>query len=277
MGINTIWNTTLAFRRFRKKLEDLSRIYWTHQMGADSIMKHAVAANSNDFIVDLLGCSFDRKMHPKKVSETIDWIPKYLERNRLHILIVTSASLEAYLKDAAFNYIASKGYHTTPSSSSDLLRLNEIGQALGSPILSKSSIPEPLKFAEKLFDIDYGTRKAIWTRAYKLRCTAAHNGGMVMPDTKDQLPDLSIPEFEMIGIDWEELRKCMNAADEIVALTDHKIASYEIELIETEQTLRILKKKNRLPLRKDLWAFMHDEFSFHVKRKDKIRLESLVY
>lgn len=246
-------------------------------MGAEVILNHTSTANPNDFIVDTLGSSFDRKMHPKKVSETIDWIPKYLERNRLHILIITSASLEAYLKDITFNFIASQGYIKVSSSNSDLLKLDEIGEALGSPILNKSSIPEPLKFAEKLFDIDYGNRKAIWNKAYKLRCTAAHNGGMVMPDTLNQIPDLSIPEFEMIGLSWDELRKSMNAADEIVALTDNKISSYAINAIEAEQMLRILKKKGRLPLKKNLWSFMHNEFSIQVYKSDKLRLEALMY
>lgn len=246
-------------------------------MGAETILNHSLTANPNDFIVDSLGCSFDRKMHPKKVSETINWIPQYLERNRLHILIITSASLEAYLKDITFNFIASQGYVKAPGNNYDLLKLNEIGEAMGSPILNKSSIPEPLKFAEKLFEIDYGNRKTIWNKAYKLRCTAAHNGGMAMPETLNQIPDLSIPEFEMIGLTWDELRKSMNAADEIVALTDNKIASYEITAIEAEQMLRILKKKGRLPVRKHLWSFMHSEFSIQVKRSDKIRLEALMY
>ena len=277
MGINTSWQTSLAFRRFRKKLNELSRVYWTHQMGADTILNHSSTANPNDFIVDSLGCSFDKKMHPKTVSETIDWIPKYLERTRLHILILTSASLEAYLKDITFNFIASQGYLKIPNSNSELLKLNELGEALGSPILNKSSIPEPLKFAEKLFDVDYGNRKTIWNKSYKLRCVAAHNGGMVMPKTLTQIPDLSIPEFEMIGLSWEELRKSMNAADEIVALTDNKIASYDITAIEAEQMLRILKKKGRLPLKKNIWSFMHDEFSIKVNRNDKLRLESLIF
>ncbi len=277
MGINKSWQTTLAFRRFREKLHDLSKIYWTHQIGVESIIKQTQNANPDDFIVDVIGCSFDRRMHPKKVSETIDWLPKYLERARLHILIVTSASLEAYLHDITFNFLAAKGYLKHSSSNTELLTLNEIGDALGNPILGKSSIPEPLKFAEKLFNIDYGNNRTIWTKSYKLRCVAAHNGGMVMPKTLQQIPDLAIPEFEMIGLDWDELRKSMNAADEIVAMTDYHISSYEITSIEVEQTLRILKKKGKLPPQQKLWTFMFDEFSLMVRKKDKIRLEKLMY
>lgn len=277
MGINKSWQTTLAFRRFREKLHELSRIYWTHIMGAESILNHARSADPNDYIVDSIGCSFDMKMHPKKVSETFDWIPQYLDRIRLHILIITAASLEAYLKDITFNYIASSGYVKRPKSSTELLKLNEIGEAMGSPILSKSSIPEPLKFAEKLFDVSFANRKTIWNKSYKLRCVVAHNGGMVMPKTLRQIPDLSIPEFEMIGIDWNELRKSMNAADEIVAIIDSTVSSYKIQVIETEQILRILKNRNQLPLRKKVWSFMHDEFSLRVKNKDKERLELMMY
>jgi len=85
----------LSFRRFRRKLHELSRIYWNHQIGAESILKLSLDAKPDDFIVDVLGCSFDRGMYPKTVSETGEWIPKYLEIIRLHILIITSA----YLKD----------------------------------------------------------------------------------------------------------------------------------------------------------------------------------
>jgi len=84
---------------------------------------------------------------------------------------------------------------------------------MGSPILGKSSIPESLKYTENLFGVEFGSRKEIWRKPYKLRCVVAHNGGVVMPKTLRQIPDLSIREFEMMGISWNELRKAMNAAD----------------------------------------------------------------
>lgn len=277
MGIGKSWQTTLAFRRFREKLHDLSRVYWTHELGAEAVKKHLDGVDRTEFTVDVIGCSFDRRMHPQKVSETEGWMPKYLERVRLHGLIITSAILESYIKDITFDHLASIGYLKTPKNKNELLKLNDLGEALGSPILSRSSIPEPLKFAEKLFELDYGANRTIWNKAYKLRCVAAHNGGMVMPKTQRQIPDLSIPEFNMIGISWDELRKAMNAADNIVSMTDYKVSNYSIWIIEAEQLLRILNMKGRLPERKKIWTVLHDEFGFNVKRKDKLRLERMFY
>lgn len=279
MGISTSWQATLAFRRFRKKIYNLSRTYWTHQMGADVISQQIQHADPNLYVVDYLNCcSFDIKMHPQTIQETIDWLPKYMERARLHILILVSASLEAYLKDITFNFIASKGYIQPPKSNKELLKINEVGEALGSPILGKSSIPEPLKFAEKLFDINYGNNRTIWDKSYKLRCAAAHNGGMVLQKTLKEIPDLSIPEFEMIGISWDDLKTAMVAADNIAALTDNKISNYSITLIESEQTLRILNSKNKLPKnRKEIWTILYEDYALQVKRTDKMRLERIFY
>ena len=64
MGINKQWQSTLAFRNFREKTHDLSRVYWTQQMGADNLLDKLTSCNPNDFSVNVINASFDMKMHP---------------------------------------------------------------------------------------------------------------------------------------------------------------------------------------------------------------------
>lgn len=169
-------------------------------------------------------------MFPHKVSELDHWFDSYLSRVRLHLLIIASASLESYLTDIAFYFIAQQGYLQKSNSSTDLLELNAVGRALGAPIMQRASIPEPLKYAEKSFDVELGEYRKIWNKAYHLRCVTAHNGGMVMPAALKRIPDLSIPEFDLMGINWSELRKCMNAADQIVTIIDRKVSNYLVRV-----------------------------------------------
>lgn len=176
------------------------------------------------------------------------------------------------MKDITFGYLAVSGYLQPRGSKTELLKLTDVGNSLGGPIMSRDSLPEPLKYAEKLFEVDFGTKKDIWVRAYKLRCVAAHNGGMAMPKTLRKIPDLSTPEFGFIGIDWEELKKCMRAGVNIAKILDRKIAgkSGEIQQIEAEQCLRIDASKNRLPGRRDeLGKHLFDTYRLQVPRRKK--------
>lgn len=277
MGIERSWKTTLSFRRFRRKLNELSMVHWTNQIGADSIVQLVDGKPESAYAVDEIGCAFDRRMFPRSVSETRDWLPVYIERTRLHLLVLTAASLEAYLHEATFVHLAAAGYVKRPTTLVEPLKLNDLGEALGKPILGKASLPEPLKYAEQLFALDYGDHRAVWTKAYKLRCVAAHTGGMVSSKHLKDIPDLDLDEYDMIGLEWNELREAMKAADHIASQTDYAIASDESRLIEAEQTMRIMKAKGELPKKRKLWQTMHDKFAVQVNKAGKQWLEELFY
>lgn len=277
MGINKSWETTLAFRRFRKKTNQLSHVYWTQQMGVDCLRERLMSEDPNDIASKIINVSFVYKMYPKTNSEVLTWLDTYMERNRLHILVICCANLEAYLKEVTFAYLASLG-HKIEKPVNELLTLTETGKALGAPILASSTLPDMVKYAKHLWSVDFGTNETILNTAYKLRCTTAHNGGMIMPKTAKEIPTLQNKEFDMLGLDWEELRKTMKAADDIAATIDHKISNYQIRLIETEQILRFTYSKNKLPNQKNIWHFLHNGFHlFPIRRQDKNELISKFY
>lgn len=268
---------TLAFRRFRRKLHELSTIYWTSQVGSDGILKLLSDRADEAFTVDEIGCTFELKMYPRKVAETREWLPVFMERTRLHILVLTAASLESYLHEAIFIHLAATGYVVRPTAPTEALKLNAVGEAIGKPILGRSSLPEPLKYAEQLLTVSFGTHRETWVHAYKIRCIAAHTGGMVNSRHLRDIPNLDYDEFDMIGLEWDELRLAMNAADQIATIIDERISSPEVCLIEAEQLMRIMKAKETLPARQDLWQFMHDKHKILLKRAYKNDLERMFY
>lgn len=277
MAMENGWKSTLSFRRFRRKLNELSMVHWTNQIGADSISKLIDGKDDSAYTVDEIGCSFDRRMFPRSVSETHHWLPVYMERTRLHLLVLTAANLESFLQEVTFVHLAALGYVKRPDTLTQPLKLNAVGEAIGKPILGRASLPEPLRYAEQLFGIDYGAHRDTWTKAYKLRCIAAHTGGMVYSKHLVDIPDLELNVFEMIGLDWDELLEAMRSADNIASQTDRFISSNDSRQIEAEQTIRLMKAKGELPKKHKLWQAMHDLHGVQVNKASKLFLEEMFY
>lgn len=270
------WISTLAFRRFRAKMNDTSKIYWTSNLGFKATEDALIKNENNEYVVDVISPSFDRGMFPLTKDELSEWKQDYLDRLRLHLLIIVSATLESYLKDATFMYLASKGHLIRKNNKKKVLQLDEVGTALGAPILGRSSVPDPLRFLEKLLDMDFEHRIDIWVKAYSKRCEVAHNGGMTLIEEDNQIT--SIPKFGMMGIGWDELRSCMKAADEIAAMIDYKITrNSSVRSIEAEQLLRILHRNNKLPHRSELWKFLNDNYGVTISKKHKDDIERIFY
>lgn len=276
MGINRIWQSTLAFRRFRKKTDDLSRIYWTMQMSTDCLNSQLLTKNPNSISTEEISCSFDSKMHNQTVSETLIWLPIFMERNRLHLLVIYTAFLETYLKEITLIYMFNMGYINNLNDISQVMKMTKVGEAIASPILKSSTVPEMLKYASELFDINFGTRGSEWIKIYKIRCAAAHNGGIATPKFLREVSGtpltLAPQEYDNIGLTWDELRLAMRYADEIAALIDAKITNYNIRILETEQVLRELYSKNILPDEKKIWQVMHDKYGLFPIKKDEKKL-----
>ena len=110
MGINKIWQSTLSFRKFRDKTNNLSRLYWTQQMATDCLLEQLNTKNPDAIATEEINCSFEPKMHSQSVRDAIAWLPTFMERNRLHLLVIYTAFLETYLKDITFFYSASLGH-----------------------------------------------------------------------------------------------------------------------------------------------------------------------
>lgn len=258
-------------------MNDTSKIYWTSELGIKATEDILFDKSPDEYVVDVINPNFDRRMFPLTRDELADWQKNHLERLRLHLLIIVSATLESYLKDATFLYLSGQGYLIRKSSKKKPLQLTEIGSALGAPILSRSSIPDPLRYAEKLFNLDFGDKVDIWVEAYKKRCEAAHNGGITLINNSVD-PSLSIPSFGLMGIGWDELKKCMKAADDIAGMIDYTITrNKDARVVETEQLLRIIHRNKKLPHRSELWSFLHDNYGIRIGKKAKESLERMFY
>jgi len=220
----------------------------------EATAKMCVAAKPNDYIADVIGVSFARAMLPYSVQQFAEATDEMLSRSRIHLLVVCAANLEAYLKEITLVSLISRGHassHTT---------LDAVGQALGNPILGRDSLLDPLKYAEKLFEVDLGEPIGKWGRLYKLRCAVAHNGGVVTARTLKEIPSLRLPLESLLGITWPELFAALESADQIVGEIDSKVRSPALKRAELAKELAYLKEAKKLPPRADVWKYLHDEF-----------------
>ncbi|WP_140468510.1 hypothetical protein [Hymenobacter nivis] len=275
MGINTVWESTLAFRDFRDKTQELSRVYWTQQMSADSLMSQLNGKNPDDISAQVIPCSFNYTMHSQKVKDTLLWLPTYMDRNRLHLLVLYTSFLETYLKQITLYHTASNGYTSNINDIANPIKLTSVGEALAAPILRTSTVPDMIKYASEYYGIDFGQQAKEWVKIYKVRCAAAHNGGIATPNflkaISGQPLALRPKVYDNIGLTWDELRTAMKYGDDIAAMIDSKASNYDIKILETEEVLRELKSKNLLPSNHTkLWELLQDDYRLSaIKKKDR--------
>jgi hypothetical protein len=148
---------------------------------------------------------------------------------------------------------------TTPTMAS----WDPVGQALGAPILQRDSLPEPLKYGEQLFGVQYGKYRTLWQRSYKLRCALAHAGGVVTARTKRDLPNLKAPLGSILELSWADLKESLDAADQVATITDKAVSTYKLRLLEADRELRDLSEAGQLPARASLWSELHTKLSIH--------------
>ena len=173
-------------------------------MSADSILEQLATYNPNDVASELIECSFDAKMHTEKVCDTIAWVPTYMARNRLHLLVLYTSFLETYLKEITFYHCGSLGYISNIDDVTKPLKLNDVGTALTAPILRTSTVPDMIEYAVEYYNINFGTSVSEWKKFYKIRCAAAHNGGIATPNflarTSGYLLALIPKEYDNLGL-----------------------------------------------------------------------------
>jgi hypothetical protein len=126
---------TLAYRRFLEKNSELSTIHWMHVVGSEAITKGLTGANKASLAVDALGIPTKQQFYGYSAGDTLQLLDQYLNRCRLHLLVICCANLEAFLKDVTFCYVAGMGYKAAPG------KLSITGAALAAPILDSNSLP----------------------------------------------------------------------------------------------------------------------------------------
>jgi hypothetical protein len=264
--------STLCFRRFRKKHTELSRLYWTYALAMEATAKLCATAKSEDFIVDSVDATFSRNMLPITVAQFRENAQNILDRSRLHLLVVCAANLEAYLKEVTLIFLIAKGHAASHTS------LDQIGTALGRPILERDSLLDPLKYAEALFQVDLKHLIAKWQHLYKLRCAVAHNGGVVTARTLRDIPALRLPLESLLGLSWSDLFSALESADKMVEKIDSAVRSHAVKKAEIAKELSYLKEAKKLPKIAQVWKHLHDEFGMSgTKRQFRAFVEKEFY
>ena len=267
------WKPSLAFKRFRKKHYELNRLYWTQVLSHKALLQALENEAEDRITAEVLAPDLPSNKHLHTVAQTRHWAKEYLNRSRLHLLVISAANLETYLKEITFWHLYVGGYGVKNE-----FKLNAMGKAISSPILSRSSLPQPLKYAQALFDIDFGQNLAAWQRYYKLRSAAAHNGGIVTARTLQEIPDIKVPLHQSLGLDWSELKDAFAKAEQIAKIIDQQASNARLRREEVRRELIALRKVKQLPPKEDLWQYVHKNYGLKgLKRSEKVIIESQVY
>lgn len=128
---------------------------------------------------------------------------------------------------------------------------------MASPVVDRSTVPDMIEYIEHLLGIKFGQDLTDWRRGYKLRCSAAHEGGQMSADTAKKLGVNQKTIGEWITISWDELKSLMNAAHNMADLIDAKIASGSLRAFEVEWTLAQWKREQTLPPKDKVWTILH--------------------
>jgi hypothetical protein len=252
----------ICFRRFRAKHIELSETYWRHVIGAEAVEIGIAKAQDTRFAVEVLGIATKQHEYGHTVSETREKKEDYLNRTRLHLLSICCANLESLLHDATYAHVLSLGYRAKPGE------LSKTGEALAAPILTKASLPQPLEYAEQLFNVSFGAKLARMKTAYRYRCAAVHNGGVVTAKT---VKDLSLRPNRlnsMLGYSWPDLKQAMQDVVDIGRDIATKAACYEFRIAEIERELCALRDAGLLDKAK-VWQEFHDQGFLLPHKKDR--------
>ncbi|WP_143096970.1 hypothetical protein [Myxococcus fulvus] len=206
----------------------------------------------NKYVVDELNPYFPRS----QFSETVQQVQSALEERagveRLHLLVIGTANLEAYLQDATRLYVAALGHDAGGG------QLTPVGAALARPIVRSSTVPDMVSYLQELLKINVSKHLDRWKVAYKLRNAAAHNGGIATARVLRDIPTVKVPRNQSITLSWKELMGYLESADAIAEEADKAISLLSgVHLIEAVWLIEEWKSSSVLPLKKDLWRDLH--------------------
>jgi len=210
-------------------------------------------------------------MLPDTCAELLSHLEERQAIQRLHLLVICSANLEAYVKDVTELLVGAMGHIDSEGD------LTAVGKALARPILQSNTLTDILGYAEHLYQISLEPHLGNWKRAYKLRCAAAHNGGRVTPRTLREIPDIGLPLGAIITLDWPTLKQYLDGADEIAALIDRTAAKENVLSFELQCFVRDWKKIGLVPDRKAFWTELQ-RLGFGMPKKARRReIETLAF
>lgn len=244
------WAKTLAFKHFNDQHKVLSRLYWTAQAGRDLLAAKLHKEPADAAVTDGMPLTFAAKRLPERVGEFKNLLPQRAGIERLHLLVICSANLEAYLRAAIELHVGCQPSRRNASG------LNRLGKSEVRCVRETTSVSKMLLGIETLLgvsfsDLDY------WRRGYKLRCAAAHDGGIVTPRTLSDLPGLGLAVGDRITLGWEELNDQWVCAWEIAARVDSRVSRPDSLRFEILALLRDWHREGSMPAGTQLWAQLH--------------------
>jgi hypothetical protein len=265
------WKSTISFRRFRKKHNELSKINWTSMLGSHLIsQKNAEIGAGEKLTYSLASLPFKPHALPATKEDLVAWLPEYESLIRSHVLLACSGNLELYLKRSIRFYLAANGY----ASSKDRFSLTSVGQATGRPVLQASTIHVQLRYVQDLLGMEFKNHLLVWEKAYKERCNFAHQAGVVTHLDKE---DIQFYGANLVT-DWPALLQLLDSTNQICGVIDQKVSSAKARLLELEFELSMLKAAKKLPKKDKLWHFVHSELGSDMPTKaEKLRIESELY
>ncbi len=219
---------------------------------------------------------FDSERLNVSVGEFCNAIDNQVDHLRLLLLVKACANMEDYLHRIAQIWLVANGYFDAKGS----MFLDRRGKALIAPALV-SNLESCLSYLAVLLNADFGSHAGTCGKAYKLRCLAAHNGGIVDHDAIRVFPAMKSDWGKPIRLEWADLQRYLKAItttcnvieraipmreriqSEVCVIVGELFASEDCVARDEPSVRNLLKEKfefNRLPGRKYL-AGMIREFS----------------
>lgn len=265
------YRSTLAFRRFNEKNTSLNRIYWTGELGRELIRRGPNGVNNDAQAIAVLGVNIEQKKLPETAGELTAVLDERAGVERLHLLIVCAANLESYLQEITKLHVAAIGHCNAPNS------LSDVGKALARPVVNSSTLPDMIGYLESLLAISFDIHRQRWFRGFRLRCSAAHEGGVVTGSTLQKMPDIGLVLGSKIVLSWIDLKDYLHSAHEIAVRIDKRVSNGPVRILEAEWLLYEWQKAKILPPKKEVWTKVHALGVPKIPRNVQQRLEAALY
>ncbi len=242
---------TVIFTSFKKGFSQLSRSHWYFSYASLFINQHIQEKlhgpfKANEFIADVLPvANFDRDkllINPHEYAATCDENMNHL---RTSLLVKACAIAEEYIHSYVKYWASANGYQGKKKNS-----LSRVGESVIAPAMV-SNLQSALGYIAELFPLTF-QRLDLCGKAYKLRCTIAHNGDFIDIDIAKKHSEYKKQLGKPVIIDWSQLNSYLSAiyqACELIELSLPETTLSNIEALWLMQDYFDLNKDKSLSVR----------------------------
>lgn len=214
---------TYAFRRFKAELTNLSRLRWVFAFSQGHSLHYldeqGIADNDRLMAAHPLPGYDDHKLQIS-VGEFRQEAEGHEDHFNLLLLVKACANMEDYLGRMAQIWAVGQGY----LDPKDKTLLDRRGKAIIQPALV-SNLESSLSYLQLLLNVKFGPSLGLLGKAYKLRCIAAHNGGVVDHEAIRLFPELKTEWGKPIRLKWPTLHEQLKAAVQSCKVIENAIHS----------------------------------------------------